>query len=84
MTDGPLPIGDVLPGIEIEDLPEGDTPMEIVSLVKTLDEDGDVAWYVRCSNGVSDVEIMGALLMELDRRRFFKASTFDPTDSDDA
>lgn len=76
-------IGDVLTGIEIEDLPEGDTPMEIVGLVKTLDVDGDVAWYVRCSDGVSDVEVMGALLMELDRRRYHKASTFLDTEGED-
>lgn len=78
-----MKIGDALPGIEIKDLPDNDTPMEIVALIKTLDVDGDVAWYVRCSDGVSDVEIMGALLMELDRRRYHKASTFLDTDDDD-
>lgn len=70
------PAAEVLANLEIEDVPEGDTVLEFVGLVKTLDVDGDVAWYVRCTEGISDVEIMGALLMELDRRRYYKASTF--------
>lgn len=75
--------GEVLANLEIEDVPEGDTVLELVGLVKTLDVDGEVAWYVRCTNGVSDVEIMGALLMELDRRRYHKASTFLSTEDDE-
>lgn len=76
------PVGEVLANVEIEDVPEGDTVLELVGLVKTLDADGEVAWYVRCTEGVSDVEVMGALLMELDRRRYHKASTFLPQDDD--
>jgi hypothetical protein len=67
--------GEVLANLEIEDVPEGDTVLELVGLVKTLDVDGEVAWYVRCTSGVSDIEVMGALLVELDRRRYHKAST---------
>lgn len=70
------PAGEVLRGLDIEELPEAETPLDLVSLIKTLDDEGEVQWYVRATSGVSDLELMGALMMELDRRRYHKASTF--------
>lgn len=76
------PIAEVMANLEIEDVPEGDTVLEAVSLIKTLDVDGDVAWYVRCTNGVSDLEVIGALMVELDRRRYPRLLAQDEDDDE--
>lgn len=64
-------------------LSDGDvTPLEAVCIIKALDEDGDDSWYVRCTEGIDDLELMGALMIELDRRRYHKAISFLTQDDD--
>lgn len=58
-----IPVGDgeVLFGFDIEALPEGFTATAIVSLIGTLDEDGDPALSLRSSTNVSPWEMLGML-----------------------
>ena len=55
------PIGEVLSGLEVQELPEGYTPLEVAMMVKTLDPDGDVCWINRFSTGPHSIEFLGAL-----------------------
>ena len=57
--------------------------MEVMCFVKAIDGDGDEHHFIRNSVGWSDLEIIGALLTELDRRRYHKATTFLPNDNGD-
>lgn len=44
-----------------EPLPDGVTPLAAVVVVKGLDEDGDVAYYSRSTDGLMTVEAYGML-----------------------
>lgn len=53
-----------MPHIKLEvvkDLPEGWTPLEMVAVVKCLDEDGDLALAWRSTNGITPWEAVGML-----------------------
>ncbi len=56
-------------GVEVDELPEGVTPLEVVVLVKALDEAGDVCIYTRESATLTMWEAMGMLQMVADQRR---------------
>lgn len=55
-----VPIGEALPGMEINQLPKDYVPMECVVLVKCLDEEGGTAWIQRWTEGLHLVEVTGA------------------------
>lgn len=46
-------------GIEVPDLPDGYTPLEVVYTVKCLDEDGALALVNGASDGLNTWEAMG-------------------------
>ena len=70
MGDTWVPIGDVLgSGFSVAALPEGWTPLEGIVLVKCLDEDGRETWSFRHTEGLSDEEAIGALVVQLDMIR---------------
>lgn len=50
-------------------LPEGWVPVDVVSVVKCLDEDGDTALCVRTSGTLSTWEIIGMLTAANDASR---------------
>ncbi len=50
-------------------LPEGWVPLEMVTVVKCLDEDGEPGLCIRQSGGVSAWEVVGMLQTGLDANR---------------
>ena len=58
------PIGEVLggAGFDILALPSGWMPLEGVVLVKCLDDEGDLSWVFRTTAGLTDEELLGALM----------------------
>jgi hypothetical protein len=62
------PIGEVLggAGFDILALPSGWVPLEGVVLVKCLDDEGDLSWAFRTTAGLTDEELLGALMTRTD------------------
>ena len=56
-------------GIEIDDLPEGFTALEIVYSVKCLDEDGSVSLVNGASDGLNTWEALGMVISAADDLR---------------
>ncbi len=54
-------------GVEVDELPENWTPLEVVVLVKCLNEDGDDAVANRISAGLSAWEALAMLGVEAAR-----------------
>lgn len=53
-------------GLPIVGMPEGVTPLSALVVLKALDDEGDVTYYARATEGVSVVEALGmASLAEL-------------------
>jgi hypothetical protein len=61
-------------GMTVE-IPEGivGTPLEVVAVVKYLDEDGDLCYGTVCTDGVSKVEAIGMMTWASDMIRFGSA-----------
>jgi hypothetical protein len=79
-----VPAAEVLPGIDLLALPEGYTPLAAIAIIKTLDDDGGIAWLVRYEKGLGGVEALGALHMAVnnlaeDVRNAYRP---DPTEDD--
>lgn len=76
-----LPIGEVLPGFTLFTLPDRHVPIDAFVLIKALDEEGRPTWATRCSGGISDEELLGALAVQVDlvRRQLLR----DWTSNDD-
>lgn len=64
-----MPLTAVLPGMVITPLPEDHVPLEAVFLVKVLDADGHPIWLSRYTSGLSQVEVIGALITQSDLER---------------
>lgn len=54
-------------GLEVADLPDGFTPLEAIVLVKALDDEGDVTWCRRGTDGLTDEECVGILTADTQR-----------------
>lgn len=52
-----------------DDTPEGSTPIEIISVVKCLDPEGELALSIRQSGGLTEWEIIGMLTAACDAVR---------------
>ena len=61
-----VPVEQVLNGLEVHPLEQGETAMEAFILVKVLDRDGDVSWSYRTTNRLSREELLGALTVQVD------------------
>lgn len=59
----------VLPLELTADIPEGWTPLEVVSVIKCLDNEGKPSLSVRTSGGLTEWDIGGMLLWSLDQIR---------------
>lgn len=46
-------------GLDWDGIPDGSQPLHAVIIVKALDEDGDVAYYTRCTDDLMAVEALG-------------------------
>lgn len=71
-----VPIGEALPGVRIVGLPDGQSWVGALILVKTQDDRGEPGWSVRRTEGLSDEELLGIVAVEAeilrDRIRFRK------------
>jgi hypothetical protein len=63
------PVGEVLNGLTITELEDGAMPVDAIILVKTLNSDGAPRWALRTTDGVNEVEVIGALTVVSDYRR---------------
>lgn len=83
MTVERVDSAEALRGIEIGKLPEGFVPLGVVAMVKCLDVEGEACWLFRASDGINDMEILGALNAEHGRRLHFQAThTIDEDDDE--
>jgi len=55
------PIGEVLNGLEITELPEGSIPMEGIFIIKAMDEEGCTTYGWHMTHGINDIEAVGAM-----------------------
>lgn len=65
--DDHKPIGEVLSGLKIYPLEEGEIAMDAHIVLKVLRADGTMAWVSRSTADMSIMEIIGVLSAELDR-----------------
>jgi hypothetical protein len=79
------PIGEVLDGagFDIFALPSGWMPLEGVVLVKCLDDEGDLTWAFRTTAGLTDEELLGALVTRTELCRIDTVHTYLCGRSDD-
>lgn len=61
-----LPIGEVLPGLGIHPLAEGDEVLSAFVMVKVADEDGDAGWAFRTTEPPNLEELLGALTIQVE------------------
>jgi len=55
---------EVLGDMELYALPETCVPLDAIVLIKALDEDGDVSWFARYTENISQAEAVGALSIQ--------------------
>ncbi len=51
----------VVSNLTVFPLPEGWTPIELLLLVKCLDDEGNPTWCYRATEGINREELLGAL-----------------------
>jgi hypothetical protein len=64
-----LPIEQVLPKMGLHALPEKWTPIEALTLIKCLDEEGRSGWCYRTTSPPNREELLGALIVHTDLLR---------------
>lgn len=73
-------------GIEVDDLETNAMPVDVIVFVKALDGNGDPTLYRRQSDGLGDFELLGILMVEVERLRDYIAGCFvdedEPEDDD--
>lgn len=52
---------DLMGDLELIPLPETAIPLEAIVLIKAIDENGDVGWFTRETDTLTQVEAIGAL-----------------------
>jgi hypothetical protein len=78
----------VIYGLETGPLPDNYTPLEAISVVKCLDDEGDVVLVNRCTDGLKVWDIVGLLTVTLDDARAAASESYvyeidDEEDEDD-
>lgn len=74
---------ELLFGIEVDRMYDGYVALEIIALVKCVDENGEERWISRTSAGVGDPERFGILTFEAERIRDYQVSTFERDEDDE-
>lgn len=77
------PIGEVLNGIEIAPLDDGDVALEALLLVKTVDDEGRVCWVERMTDGLHQLEWLGAVTAAKARLTRTSLENWIPDEGDD-
>jgi hypothetical protein len=63
------PVGEILRGLTIGELPDGWTPLEALIIVQCLDNNGTSQWAWRSTGDLSNRALIGALVVQLDIAR---------------
>ncbi len=63
-----MPATTLVFGVEVDELPEECTPLEVVVLIKALDEESQVCVYIRESASLTVWESLGMLTMVREQR----------------
>lgn len=69
--------------IKVPDLPDGYTPLEVVAIVKSLDEEGDPVITIRTSDGIMEWEAVGMLIAAGDMARADLRESFQAMEDDE-
>ena len=77
-----VPIEQVLRGLELHPLVEGETAIEAFVLVKSLDNEGHTSWSYRTTNRLNREELLGALQVQVDVLRKELRDEWDDDDDD--
>ncbi|MBB5789961.1 hypothetical protein [Jiangella mangrovi] len=64
--DERVPVAQVLSGLEVHPLAQGETAIEAFVLIKVFDADGRPAWSYRTTNRLNREELLGALMVQVD------------------
>lgn len=77
---------ELLFGIDVDAMYDGYVALEVIALVKVIDQDGVERWVSRTSAGISDAERFGILTFEAKRIEDYQVRNFerDGEDDDDA
>jgi hypothetical protein len=75
-------VSDVLAGLEVHALPENWTALEAFVLVKCLDEGGEATWSFRTTNRLNREELLGALVVQVERLRLALVDEWAEADED--
>lgn len=67
--DGLVPVEVVLRDARIEALPEGERWQGALILIKTVNTAGEGTWSIRRTEGLSDEELLGMLVVATDLQR---------------
>lgn len=70
-------------GLETLELPDGYTPLEAVTIVKALDEEGQVSLLIRHTDGLSGWEALGMLASALATQQADAVNSFEREGDDD-
>lgn len=71
-------------GVDVDAMYDGYVALEVIALVKVIDQDGDERWITRTSAGISDPERYGILTFEAKRIEDYQVRNFERDDDDDA
>lgn len=85
MTDdsGRVPVSEIFDdSLRVFPLLEGHTPLDAVLLIKSLDEEGAPTWSFRVTPGLSDEELLGALVVRTELCRRELVRMFEGDDDD--
>lgn len=74
------PVGDVLRGLTVDELPVDFTPLEAIIIVQCLDKSGASQWAWRSTGNLSTREFIGALVVQLDMARQQAMDEFNESD----
>lgn len=70
-------------GLEVQDFPEGYTPLESVAVTKALDETGEVSLVIRVTRDLTTWEAAGMLGVAHDLFRRDAAAAMESEEEDD-
>lgn len=60
------PVGEVLPNLDILELPDGSQPLECIVIVRALDENMRPGWFFRWTKTLDEVDGYGAICAAAD------------------
>lgn len=77
-----MPAEQVLRGLELHPLEQGETAIEAFVLLKMLDTEGHTSWSYRTTNRLNREELLGALQVQVDVLRKELRDEWDDDDDD--